>query len=280
MVTTLLVPTNHRGTSVVVSWCRWHLGVGFDHLFLFFDTGTDSNANDTAARGAGDEKKKNFDPTLPPVDGAGLVPNHPAARAVNALFGSRVTVVAGQGLELRQWQQLHCPSWATHAPFVDSEVPSRQCLNAETALTLCRRRGLTWLLHLDIDELFYTGPAQASGPTVGGQAEIQGPREVGDTGTDDGRGVGGAQKEPSTEDGLGLCLAGLPQVGLHFAELEAEGCESLCYANHEGFPESEDPGSGDYFRGVCGATRWGQCGTFVPFLCGKPRFRTTWGGLH
>lgn len=27
VVTTLRVPKDERGTSVVLSWCRWHLGV-------------------------------------------------------------------------------------------------------------------------------------------------------------------------------------------------------------------------------------------------------------
>jgi hypothetical protein len=36
------------------------------------------------------------------------------------------------------------------------EVQARQSLNAELAMHLAEQQGLTWLLHIDSDELFYT----------------------------------------------------------------------------------------------------------------------------
>ena len=45
--------------------------------------------------------------------------------------------------------------WRLHGQFVHEEVQSRQILNAEHALYRAAERGLTWLLHIDADELFY-----------------------------------------------------------------------------------------------------------------------------
>jgi hypothetical protein len=38
-----------------------------------------------------------------------------------------------------------------------SEVQARQTINAETGLALARDQGCSWLVHLDNDELFFTG---------------------------------------------------------------------------------------------------------------------------
>jgi hypothetical protein len=39
--------------------------------------------------------------------------------------------------------------------FVDSEVQARQQLNAEVAMGMAVADGLHWLIHIDVDELFY-----------------------------------------------------------------------------------------------------------------------------
>ena len=58
---------------------------------------------------------------------------------------------------MRAWQRLHCPSYADYLPFLEEEVQARQVLNAETGLVLAAGAGCEWLVHLDSDELFYTG---------------------------------------------------------------------------------------------------------------------------
>jgi len=42
------------------------------------------------------------------------------------------------------------------APFAQAEVMARQCLNLEVAIDLARQRHIDWLLHIDVDELFYS----------------------------------------------------------------------------------------------------------------------------
>lgn len=165
---------------MVHSWVRWHLKVGFSHLFLFFDL-PPAVVNESLTTGSG-----KFAPTasssvsedssskLPPRTS---LPDHSAARAVAREFasvgadatlgegpssGPAVTVIAGRAPEMIAWQAMHCPSWRTLGSYAPSEVPARQCLNAETAAALCPSVECSWLLHLDIDELFYTGPLEAT----------------------------------------------------------------------------------------------------------------------
>jgi len=105
------------------------------------------------------------------------LPDHSAARAVIREFASvgsdatlgggqdsttAVTVIAGRAPEMVAWQALYCPSWRMLGSYAPNEVPARQCLNAETAAALCPSVECTWLMHLDIDELFYTGPPEAA----------------------------------------------------------------------------------------------------------------------
>lgn len=52
-------------------------------------------------------------------------------------------------------QAERCSQYTKLAQYME-EVPVRQMLNAELAMILAEERGLTWLLHIDIDELFFT----------------------------------------------------------------------------------------------------------------------------
>lgn len=60
----------------------------------------------------------------------------------------------------RVWAGLRL--WPKFDKFVEQEVQARQELNAEHAVSLALRDGITWLLHCDADELFYS----PSGPVI------------------------------------------------------------------------------------------------------------------
>lgn len=161
------MPDTADGTSVVLSWVRWHLLVGFSHLFLFFDLPateltepTDAARDDPAAAAAEVAAASVAAAALPPRTG---LPNHGAARAVAREFPpSAVTTMAGRAPALMAWQAQHCPSWRALGAYAPGEVPARQCLNAEVAAALCPAQACAWLLHLDVDELFFTGPPDAA----------------------------------------------------------------------------------------------------------------------
>ena len=117
--TTLLgVPAQELETFV-----RWHLHVGFDLVFLFFDCAADFSEEQPAIL---------------------------AAQRVD--WASRV-IVTFSDAALREQQRRFNGRWRTLEPFLH-QVPARQELNAETALGLAEARGMRWLLHLDADELF------------------------------------------------------------------------------------------------------------------------------
>lgn len=54
----------------------------------------------------------------------------------------------------RVWSGLRL--WPKFEKFVQEEVQARQELNAEHAVSLALRDGITWLLHCDADELFHS----------------------------------------------------------------------------------------------------------------------------
>jgi Glycosyl transferase family 2 len=120
MVTTL------RGAAPVLdSFIRYHLALGFAHLYLFFDD-----------------------------------PDDPGVAVARHFAGGSVTITC-RGPELeREWRQ--CVQFGTFAPHVASEVMSRQCLNVEIAVQWALAGGHDWLLHIDADELFYC-PGQDAG---------------------------------------------------------------------------------------------------------------------
>ena len=128
LVTTLLLPAG--GASVVVSFVRWHLHVGFERIYLYFDEAVDEPvgwAELTAAFGADD------------------------ARLVRAR----------RGPELLDAQRATCACWRKFGAFAGDEVQARQALNAEHAARAARAAGLRWLAHLDVDELFHAASPEA-----------------------------------------------------------------------------------------------------------------------
>lgn len=103
------------------SWCAYHLAIGFEHLFIYFD-----------------------DPAE--LSDIGLGSRFPA---------ERITCVAHDAELRRVWSRLpNADDFVAHSKH---EVQTRQQLNARHAITLAAERGLDWLLHIDADELFYPG---------------------------------------------------------------------------------------------------------------------------
>jgi hypothetical protein len=108
----------------LLSFLRYHLRIGFAHIFLYFD-----------------------DPCDPWITAASQVPG--------------VTVIPCTP-ELREAQRSLGGTFEAMGPFITKEVMARQILNAEHALGLARELGADWLLHLDVDELFHSAEPVAS----------------------------------------------------------------------------------------------------------------------
>ena len=106
------------------SYLTYHLSTGFDHIFLFFD-----------------------DPRDPAI---------PEAQSYR-----NVTVIRNDESLRRKWEKTNqYNADKSVRDYVDSEVIARQVLNMEVALEMAVERGIDWLLHIDVDELFYS-PSQS-----------------------------------------------------------------------------------------------------------------------
>lgn len=114
--TVAIATTLRDAGGMLESFVAYHLASGFAHLFLFFDDPADPDIN----RFAG----------------------HPA-----------VTVIPNDARLRQSWAGQ--PEYATYAEFIDREVMARQVLNVALAMDMARQRGFDWLLHIDVDELFF-----------------------------------------------------------------------------------------------------------------------------
>src|SRR5581483_11796741 len=94
-----IVTTLRNAGNVLDSFIAWHLGIGFAHLYLFFD--------DPA------------DPDLPRLSA-----------------DPRVTAIAHDPVLRERWR--HLPQFAGQQAFLDREVMARQVLNTELAMELAR----------------------------------------------------------------------------------------------------------------------------------------------
>lgn len=119
IVCTLLMP-KHAHTTVR-SFLAYHLGVGFEHVFLFFDDPKDATIADAET------------------------------------FGKEKVTVLKRTSDLKETLRKRCKTWADLGAFYEEEVQARQSLNAELALHLAKEKNVGWLLHIDSDELFYVG---------------------------------------------------------------------------------------------------------------------------
>ena len=117
--TAAIVTTLADADLVMESFIRYHLLIGFDHLFLFFDDPSDRSFRKAA--------------------------KYP-----------RVTAIRRDASLRRAWERsvLYGEDEALRK-FVDKEVMARQELNVGIAIKLALKMKIQWLLHIDIDELFF-----------------------------------------------------------------------------------------------------------------------------
>jgi hypothetical protein len=175
VATTLLgVPASELETFL-----RWHLRIGFDLVFLFFDCTCDCAEEQSAIEAA--QKPE---------------------------FASRV-IVTFSDEALRNQQRRFNGRWRSLQPFLH-QVPARQELNVESALTMSAARGMRWLLHVDADELFL--------PSAGARWEDK--------------------QELATENGRKL-FSVENAVRDHFAALDDAGVGHVTYKNVEAVAEQE-----------------------------------------
>jgi len=116
-VTVAIVTTCKGAAHTIRSWIDYHLHIGFDLLFIFFDDPTDV--------------------TIQWMD-----------------YPKDKVIILRNDETLRQRQKT-LSVYKSLKMYLDHEVQARQQLNAEMALEMCLERGITWLLHIDVDELFY-----------------------------------------------------------------------------------------------------------------------------
>jgi hypothetical protein len=112
-----IVTTLRNAGASLDSFIAYHLACGFSRLFLFFDDPADPDLSRVAA--------------------------HPA-----------ITAIPHDAALRRAWTRL--PEYLHYAEFIDGEVMARQVLNAALAMDMARASRLSWLLHIDADELFFS----------------------------------------------------------------------------------------------------------------------------
>lgn len=113
-----IVTTLRDADEVLQSFVQYHLGIGFEHLYLFFD----------APR-----------TTIPK-----FILGHP-----------NITAIPRDNALHHAWATTHSYTIPKISRHISTEVMARQILNAEIALRKAYRAEINWLLHIDIDELFY-----------------------------------------------------------------------------------------------------------------------------
>lgn len=117
-----IVTTVKDFAALADSWCAYHLSVGFDHLFIYFDDAAEMARLNLLARFSSD----------------------------------RITCIPHDDRLRTAWKRLPRTAEALIA-HASEEVQTRQQLNARHAMGLAVCMGLDWLLHIDADELFHPG---------------------------------------------------------------------------------------------------------------------------
>lgn len=116
MQKTAIVTTLTNASKVLDSFLTYHFSIGFDHVFLFFDNPQDSSIN--------------------------------IAETYN-----NVTIIKKDAQLRQKWEK--AKTYKSVKKFIDEEIMARQILNVEIAVQLALEKDITWLLHIDVDELFY-----------------------------------------------------------------------------------------------------------------------------
>jgi hypothetical protein len=140
-----LVSTVYGAGDTLIPWCKHHFGLGIDHILLVFDQLEEPGERNTA-----ESIRKIYHP-------------------------SRITIWSGVDLMKDGWYGVSdYPELKTLVPFASTGassqgIPARQALNASAALEIAKTdefggAPLDWMIHLDLDELFYLeGPDQGGG---------------------------------------------------------------------------------------------------------------------
>ena len=103
------------------SFVKYHLEIGFSHIYIFFD-----DINDASI---------------------GLI---------KAKYSVNEVTIFLPGDDLKSKWSTMCLSYSDLWPYVEDEVQARQRLNCEVALKEAYMKKYDWLLHIDSDELFYS----------------------------------------------------------------------------------------------------------------------------
>lgn len=124
-----IVSTIRNAGAVIKSFLHYHLSIGFEHIFLFFDD--------------------------PHDDSIGQVENNP-----------QVTIIRHDDELRRAWEKTRAyAEFGSIRRYIDpdlslsdspSSVIARQSLNVGVAIELALEKKFDWLLHIDGDELFYS----------------------------------------------------------------------------------------------------------------------------
>lgn len=114
---TCIVTTVREPGAPLESFLKYHLKLGFTHIFVFFDDPEDKDSE------------------------------------IATKFSSVTAIPCDEALHFQQayMGQLY----DQHAPYVQNTVMSRQILNLETGIQLALEMDMDWILHIDVDELFY-----------------------------------------------------------------------------------------------------------------------------
>lgn len=123
--------------ACVAGWCAYHLAVGFSRLYLYFDDPSEAEAIAAAQRFA------------PAAEIVRCTPGFWAEqRAFNTFFdgarGTRGGDIKGSTEEVSTQN------------FEKGDVQSRQCVAVQHGCARAAVDGCDWILHLDVDELWYS----------------------------------------------------------------------------------------------------------------------------
>jgi len=115
-----IVATLINGQDVVARFVKYHLSIGFEHIYLFFD-----DVHDTSI---------------------GFVENI-----------SGVTVIRHDDELKQRWERTSLFQANQHLhSYIYKEAMARQMLNMEIACEMAKAINIDWIVHIDIDELFFS----------------------------------------------------------------------------------------------------------------------------
>lgn len=115
-----IVTTLVNSEKVIESFVNYHIQIGFKRIFLFFDDPLDTSIDKVKYLGA-------------------------------------VTVIRNDDTLKARWLKTsQFLLFESKMELIDGEVMARQMLNMEVGCQMAREEGINWILHIDVDELFYS----------------------------------------------------------------------------------------------------------------------------